>query len=383
MHLARVDSASLEANNCSPLLRIPLENAAAFVILFGMLAFLSSHLVAQDVPPSGTLLSRQAVIFSPASRKLYAVDKAHGAVSVVDSATGAALTVKVGAEPIAIAANHLTGRVYVANAGSGTVTVLDGRSNSVVTTVNVGARPYVLAVNDATNKIYVSNTFSDVLTVIDGVTNTTTTQKMGSADAIITNPNINKIYFLAYEDTNLNALDGARGTLAKVQIGMHLWEMAVNEAASTVYVTHVGNAAVTILDEKTNALQTIATGAFPCAVAVNPLTNMAYVANYGDDSVTIIDGSKHVAVATVHVGKHPQAIAVDPKANLVYTANTHGDSVTVIDGVSDTVISTLNAGKNPYAIAVDPDSGRIVVANLGEPAFVSIERQTVQRMPSH
>ena len=288
MYPARIPSAFLKTKAFHP---VRFRNAAAtLVIACVAMTGLSPSSRAQDVPPSGTLLSSRAVVFNPQSRKMYVVDKAHGAVSVIDGATGAASSVKVGAEPIAIAVNSVTGRAYVANAGNGTVSVLDGGNNSVIATVDVGARPYVLAVNEATNKIYVSNTFSNVLTVIDGSTNTTTTQKMGSSDAIVIGPKINKIYFLGYEDTNLNVLDGASGALAKVEIGMHLWGMAVNEAASTIYVTHVGDAAVSVLDEKTHAVQTIATGAFPSAVAVNPLTNMAYVANYGDASVTVIDG---------------------------------------------------------------------------------------------
>ena len=114
-----------------------------------------SLVLAQVVPPSGTLLSRQAIVINPLSHKVYAVDKDHGSVSVINAMNNHISSVKVGEEPVAIALNSVSGRVYVVNNGSGTVSVLDGQNDSVVSTVDVGARPYVLAVDEATNKIYV------------------------------------------------------------------------------------------------------------------------------------------------------------------------------------------------------------------------------------
>ena len=118
--------------------RIVFVSAAIFL----MLPFAS----AQVVPPSGTLLSRQAVVINPLSHKVYAVDKDLGAVSVINAINNHIESLKVDEEPVAIAVNSVSGRVYVVNNGSGTVSVLDGQNDSVISTVDVGARPYVLAV---------------------------------------------------------------------------------------------------------------------------------------------------------------------------------------------------------------------------------------------
>ena len=79
-------------------------------------------------------------------------------------------TVSVGTSPGAMAVNPVTNKIYVANYGSGTVTVIDGATNTT-TTVTVGDRPTAVAVNPVTNKIYVANNGSDNVTVIDGATN--------------------------------------------------------------------------------------------------------------------------------------------------------------------------------------------------------------------
>ena len=58
-------------------------------------------------------------------------------------------------------------KIYVANYGSDSVTVINGTNNST-TTVAAGTDPYAVAVNPITNKIYVANNGSDNVTVIDG-----------------------------------------------------------------------------------------------------------------------------------------------------------------------------------------------------------------------
>src|SRR5215472_136069 len=73
-------------------------------------------------------------------------------------------TVPVGMNPVAVAVNTVTNRIYVANCvpssnpsgTNGTVTVIDGGTNTT-STVPAGMCPIAVAVNPVTNKIYVAN----------------------------------------------------------------------------------------------------------------------------------------------------------------------------------------------------------------------------------
>jgi YVTN family beta-propeller protein len=337
--------------------------------------WLSMAASVRDDAPSTGLISRHAIVLNPAVNKVYAVDPEHNAVLILSGGARSQRSVKVGDGPLAIAVNPMTDRVYVANTNSGTVSVLDGRSDAVIATVNVGKRPYVLAANPIENKVYVSNTFSDLLTIIDGKTNTTSTVKTGSADAIDVDSKRNQVYLLGYESSSLTVLDGVDRSLSKMPAGaMHLWAMAIDEAAATLFVTRIGNADIVAIDAHSHSLTPIGTGQLPCAIAANERTRRLYVANCGDDSVTIIDETKRAAIKTIQVGSHPQALAVDAKNNLIYVANTHGDGVTVIDGSGNQVVATLPAGTNPYAMAVDADGGTLFVANLGEPSITRIDK---------
>ncbi|MGD0146879.1 MAG: YVTN family beta-propeller repeat-containing protein, partial [Nitrososphaerales archaeon] len=59
-------------------------------------------------------------------------------VSLADSVTS---TVSVGTNPEGVALDPTNGYLYVANFGSGTVSVIDGSTNTVVTNVTVGVYP--------------------------------------------------------------------------------------------------------------------------------------------------------------------------------------------------------------------------------------------------
>jgi YVTN family beta-propeller protein len=287
------------------------------------------------------------------------VDDAHGAVAVFDPEK-TVTSVKVGKNPVALAINETTNRIYVANNGDGSVSVIDGATDVVVATVNVGALPYVLAVNPVTNKVFVSNTFSNAITLIDGATNAMSTIKAGSADSIVIDTKRDRAYLIGWEGTSLTVLDSKAATVGKVQMdGMHLWGMAVDEAAGKIYVTRAGKAELAIVDEASGTVTNMATGATPCTVAVNPATNLIYVVNHEDHAVTVIDGAQAKILATVKVGEKPQGIVIDAKANRIYVANVHGDSISVIDGARNAVVKTLQVGHNPYALAVNDRTAQL------------------------
>ena len=341
------------------------------VALLGCVTF-TIPAYAQTQEPKTALISSRAVALNPKTGKVYAVQTSRSVVLVFDPQTESMSSVRVGAAPIAIAVNAATNRIYVANSKGGSVSVIDGKNDSVLATLREGSLPYVVAVNPATNRIYVSNTFSNLITVIDGATNSTTTVKAGSADAIAVDSKLDKVYLLGYEDTNLTVLNRMPSVVGKIPVGIHAWGIALNETTGTLYVTRSESSEL-MVDEVSGDVTVLPTGAIPCAVDVNPVTNTVYVANHGDDTVTVIDGARRAVIATVKVGLRPQAVAVDPKRNRIYVANTHSDDVTVIDGALNSVLKTLNAGKNPYAIAVDPNSGRLYVASYGEPALTVVD----------
>lgn len=114
-----------------------------------------------------------------------------------------------GSQPFPVAVNSVTNKIYVANRGSGSVTVIDGTNNST-TTVGAGTSPRAIAVNSVTNKIYVANQGGNV-TAIDGTDNSSVTIAAGTfPGAIAVNPVTNKIYVVNRDSLNVTVIDGAQ-----------------------------------------------------------------------------------------------------------------------------------------------------------------------------
>lgn len=307
----------------------------------------------QSVEPSSGLINPRAIVFSPATGKVYVVDTNHGAVNIYSDAAGQMHRVKVGAEPVSIAINLKSGRAYVANAGDGTVTVLDGKADTILAVIPVSGHPYSIAADPVTNKVYVTHTFGDDLSIIDGVNNTVKQMKTGSVDWIAINSKAGKVYLLGFGGS-VKVLDEATYQLTQRPVVRHAWGLALDENTDTIYVAGIESAELNGLSSNTAEISTLRTGEIPCSIAVDSKNHRLYVANYGDNTVTVLDAKTQLAVATIHVGDHPKFIAVDLILNHVYVANANDNTVTVIDTINNTVQATLSAPKNPYALAVVP-----------------------------
>ena len=318
-------------------------------------------------------------------------------------------TVPVGINPVAIALNPMTNKIYVANcvpsganAINGTVTVIDGYTNATAT-VPVGICPSAVAVNPATNKIYVANfghmSFSrglnyGSLTVIDGGTDTpvnVTDSKAKFPRAVALNPITNKIYIANRESSNVTVIDGWTNAITTVPTVVWPYDLAVNPVTNKIYVTSFGpypTTSMAVIDGTTGHSTTVTdqSAVNPTAVAVNHVTNKIYVANLdncGDGpcsnvgSVTVIDGGTD---STTHIvdpnAFGPHALAVDPVSNKIYVANSNtitksGDGgVTVINGSTNSFVHVTDPHANTMAcpfttanVAADPATGKIYVAN--------------------
>src|SRR5262249_39917857 len=149
-----------------------------------------------------------AVAINHATQTIYVANYQAGTVTIIDGTTESATTVQVGHGPIALAVNEITNKIYVANYGSfpagsnGSISVIDGKTNSVTQVPgsdSVPQGPAAVAVNSSTNKIYVANNVPGSVTVVDGATNSITTVTDPNASGlwamdVAVNPVTNKIY---------------------------------------------------------------------------------------------------------------------------------------------------------------------------------------------
>jgi len=90
-------------------------------------------------------------------------------------------TIPVGSGPAGVAVDPAARTVYVANTGSGTVSVISAATSTVTRTIPVGSQPDVVAVDPAARTVYVTSASDDRVSVIDVATSrVTATIRVGS-----------------------------------------------------------------------------------------------------------------------------------------------------------------------------------------------------------
>jgi YVTN family beta-propeller protein len=316
-----------------------------------------------------------AIAVNETTHKAYIANHGSSSVTVIDGRTRSVIsTVKTGSSPEGIAVNPTTNRVYVANPGDGSVTVIDGASDTVVGSVKTGSYPQALAVNPETNRIYVANNYGHSVTVIDGASNATTTIRVGQGPrGIVVNPTTNKIYTANYGSKDATEIDGATNAATSVPTGKHPWTIALDSRGNRVYVVNEDSGSISIVDGAGRSARSVAVGEIPFAVAVNPVTTRVYGLTYAASTMVAIDGAAGTVVKTLPLPSHPSAIAVNTKTNRVYIGNQTTASVLEVDGVTNNIIGTVKTGALPYAMAVDSTANQVFVANYSDASVTIIE----------
>ena len=227
-----------------------------------------------------------------------------------------------------IATDPSDGMVYVTDAPHKSVLVISGRTNKVVATVNVGGTSFWIAANPVTHKVYVQvlKPSGNVVAVIDGQTGTVVDQipEHGpDAAGIAVNPRTDMVYAVSGSKTGTLVIDGQTDTVVATIPGVIAWGAAADPLANTIYI------------------------AFP--------------GGEGFGTVYVIDGRTNTVTHSVTV-RAPVRIAVDPLTHLAYAANLP-DNVVVVNGRTGKVAASVRVGNEPVGIATDPVANRVYVAN--------------------
>lgn len=285
--------------------------------------------------------------------------------------------IKVGGDPMNLAVNSLTHKVYVPNSTDDTVTVIDGRSNAVIRTIKVGVWPADISINEATNRVYVANTTSNSVFIIDGNTDVVIATVSGLETApnnvgINTGrntyyvPAVNKIYVVN------SATNKVVQTITKMGNGFYnpVPESAVvNSKTGRFYATLVGIKAIAEFDSATGTqTRLLEVGSHPRMCAYNLANDCVYLVT-DDGRLTVIDSKTFTIIKNDVVRiwgasiSSAVRVAVNPFTNRIYTGHTDG-VVTVLDGKTNQPIATLERSPRCCGIAVDYKSGFVYVTSV-------------------
>ena len=341
------------------------------------------------------------IIYDGASHELYVSATAHagnlGSVTIIDALTNeVTANVEVGIAPEGLAL--VDGKIYVANSGSSSVSVIDSSSNTVVETIPVEIDPVDLAYDSTNKAIYVTDKSSGELSIIntsslslEGVIN------VGSTPASIAYDSTNNELYLTNEvnlsvsgstneglvivipvqdipnlgaDISISDQLTSSGTevalKADVPVGGAPTAIAYDPSNNLIYTADSASDTVSVIDAASDKVITnIPVGIDPTAIVYDLVNSNIYVADTGSNNIVEVSTEDNSIVVTIDVGLQPSGIAFDQANRELYVSNSGSDTVSVIDTNSNTVVATIDVGINPTSIAYDPINGEVYVANSG------------------
>lgn len=243
--------------------------------------------------------------------------------------------ITVGDNPRGVAVDSERGRVYVANFGSNSVSVIDGATNTVLRTITGITSANGLAYDPANDVIWVSNYAPNLLTPIQAADN--------PAD------------FVAHP---------------AIAVGQGPWGVAYDPLHNYVYVANSLGNSVSVVDAAGHSVVTTLTGSFnqPFHLAANPNNGKVYVANNGHNSVTVLNGAAVSKVTQLWDSGRAYGIAVDETRDIVYVATIQTNRIVALgplNGQPDQFLgwASFQRGYNPNrriplrVITVNPHLG--------------------------
>ena len=238
--------------------------------------------------------------------------------------------------PHAVAADGLTGYIYVADWGNHRVQVFDSARNHVATFGGSGQAPgqfnlpVGIAVDGSSGTIYVADT------------------------------NNNRVQVFNSSRAHVADLPGPFNSPRGMAV----------DASGNVYVADTNSHRIRVFDSDRNPVANFGgegTGngqlKSPSDVAVDASAGMIYVADTNNNRIQVFDSATRSHAAYLPGPfEFPSGVAVDASGN-VYVSDTNNHRIRVFDSGMNSAANITSSFNRPYGIAVDDSSGRIYVAD--------------------
>lgn len=290
-----------------------------------------------------------------------------GTVSVIDNTTNTVVaTIPVGIFPSGVAITPNGARVYVTNIFN-SISVIEAATNSVIATIPSGQLPTGIAITPDGTRAYVVNQFvtdqgKNTVSVIDTMSNSIVAAisvGLGASEIAIT-PDGARAYVPNQQDSIITVIDIATNKVVTTIPLAGTAGIAITPNGTQAYVTSPGSATVSVIDIATNSVVatiSLGTNQNPFGVAITPDGTSAYVTiSFPNDFVTVIDTATNTVVSNIPVGLAPNGIAFTTDGSLAYVANEGSASVSAIDTAANAVVATIAVGAGPVAVAITPMS---------------------------
>ncbi len=262
-----------------------------------------------------------------------------------------------------------TGRVFVTNEKSDSVSVINGSTNKVEATIDIGERPRGIGISPDGSEVYVAISEENKIVAFDPQSLKIIREFDAGEDpeAFAVHPNGN-IYISNEDDAKATVINPKSGEIiAEIHVGLEPEGVAISPDGKQVIVTSEStNMLHVIAVPEHNISANILVGARPRAATFTTDSKFAYATAEIGGEVLKVDMASGKIIAKTSLGDDkakPKDVLVSKDGKTLYVAGGRMNQVMVLDANTLELLKGIPVGKRVWGLAMSKDGKRIYSSN--------------------
>ena len=270
-----------------------------------------------------------------------------------------------------------TGRIFASVSGAGEVVVLDEQSHEQRATIPVGEGPAILVGTPERSKIYAANWGDNSVSVIDAEALSARSLSMpGRPYVIAVSPDGERLYAGCSVTNEIVVIDThSDEVLRKFPMSELPASIVVSSDNATLYVAMLGTipglqpGTLMAVSAETGEVQhpAIQVGSVPAWITMGHDGRKVYTLNFLSDDVSVVDTASWKVEATIKTGTGSQGIigAVTPDGSALYVTNFGSAELIAIDTSTNQITRTIKLDGKPVGVSFNADGSRVYITDFG------------------
>jgi YVTN family beta-propeller protein len=259
------------------------------------------------------------------------------------------------------------GFLYVGNAKSNSVSVIDLATNVIVKNITVGKSPHDIKISDDQQTVYTTDIDSGTVSIINATSNTLIHQiETGANRAVHGIAIFNDIFYVGdVYGGKVLVIKGDGQITNEIQVGSGPEYIEASPDGKFLYVANLWSP-ISVVDLAQNkVIKEIDSGETPHGLSFTDDGSRLFIVNMNSNTLSVIDATRHEVIKTIPVGNRPEYVALTPDERFAFVTNLGSDTVSIVDTESLQVVKEIPVGGNgPHGIAFSPDGDMAYISNM-------------------
>jgi YVTN family beta-propeller protein len=295
----------------------------------------------------------------------YVANAGDGTVSVVDLVgLSVRSTVSVGPTPSGLRTHPRRAEIWGVSTNGGYVWVLDAPTDRVVARIQVGPSPIAVDFSQDGRTAYVTASGADTLVAIDCATRQIVARAHTGRRPLFakTTPDGKSVVVINRDDATLQVFDtrtdtpllALRATIP-VAAAPENFVILQNSESSIAFVAATGSSQISVVDLRANTFLTnVPMPGKPAGLFLKPDGGELYITIPEAHELAIINTWTHELVDARVIGSTPARAIFDESTLQLYVSDSSANGVVPVDVQYRTAANPISVGQFPGALALDP-----------------------------